>query len=231
MSAEITPPPQQPLHLVLWRGLELGYYLLLGAALLVGLCFVLFDISVFRLVVALFGWLLLVLAVLPYRGMRVWKWGWLRLEHAGAVLLTYLLPARRRELAALAARLREVVPSSETEPADLAPEEAPPPAPFVLSLGTDTRDWNPAWTAAWRAAAAVPESLTPSAPSGKPTVPLALLAGDEGDGMLPPVCRPARVFGPLAAPAPAPRQVDWSTLTLGQIRAWGHEADPARRAE
>jgi hypothetical protein len=230
VSAEITPPPQQPLHLVLWRGLELGYYLLLGAALLVGLVFVLFDISVFRLVVALFGWLLLVLAVLPYRGMRVWKWGWLRLEHDGAVLLTYLLPARRRQLAALAARLREVGPSAEPEPADLAPEGVSQPAP-LLSLGTETRDWNPAWTAAWRAAGTVPESLTPPAPGGKPTVPLALLAGDEGDGMLPPVSRPARVSGPLAPPAPVPRQVDWSTLTLGQIRAWGYEADLARRAE
>jgi hypothetical protein len=232
VSAEITPPPQQPLHLVLWHGLELGYYLLLGAAFLVGLVFVLFDISVFRLVVALFGWLLLVLAVLPYRGMRVWRWWWLRLEHGVAVLLTYVYPARRRQLAALAARLREVVPSSETEPADLAPEEVSQPAPFVRSLGTDTRDWNPAWTAAWRAAAAVPESLTPPAPSGKPTVPLAQLAGDEGDGLLPPVRRPASVSGPLAAPAPATRQVDWSTLTLGQIRAWGYEADlAARRAE
>lgn len=230
MSAEITPPPQQPLHLVLWRGLELGYYLLLGAALLVGLFFVLFDMTLWRMVVALFGWLLLVIAVLPYRGMRVWRVLWLRLEHDWALLLTYLHPARRRELTALVARFREVAPASPMQPADTALEGVSQPAPSIPQ-GTDMDDWNPAWMAAWRAAEALPESPPEHGGPQKPTVPLVLLAGDEGDGVLPPVSRPVRASRPMASPPPASRQVDWSTLTLGQIRTWGYEADQARRAE
>ena len=219
MSTDITPPPNQPLHLVLWRGLEPGYYFLLGAALLGGFFFVLFDVSWWRIAVALLLFVLLVIAVLPYRGMRLWQWGWLRLGHGGAVLLAYTQPARRQQLAQLAARFSEAAPRAELPGAAAGPADMPRPAPSTMPPGGDTSSWNPAWTAAWHASAAVPVQRSTQ------------IAGDEGDGMLPRAGTPPADPFPAVSAAASGRQWTWSTLTLGQIRAWGQETGPARRAE
>lgn len=221
MTAEITPPPAQPLHLVLWRGLEPGYYLVLGAAFLGGFAYVLLDVSWGRLLLAIVGLLVLIVLVLPYHGMRLWKWGWLRLGHWWAVLLASVHPVRRRQVAALTSRLLEAAPPKAQHASVARTGGTTGSRAFPASLDGDTPDWDPAWTAAWRTSTARPSHSAPRAASApevgaRLSLPAAQLAQDELDGM------PA---SSLATPAATPEErtggpLDPSALTLRQIRAW-----------
>lgn len=228
MSSDITPPPAQPLHLVLWRGLEPGYYLALGTAFFGGLGFVLFDVSWARLLLVLGGFILLVVLVLPYRGMRLWRWGWLRLGHSGAVLLAWLHPARRRQLVTLTTRLGEEGRTPRQHPAAVRPGAETRPLPRSASLEGRSQDGSPSWATAWPASAARPAQHPSSAPAGwdaarrpapggRPDA--RALCGDELDGM--PVS---------AVEAPPARLDDRPSLTLGQIRAWRPAVGPGRSA-
>lgn len=101
--SELTPPPAQPLHIA-WRGIRPGDAVLLAAAILGGGLYVLLDLSWGRGLIASAAIGLVVVLVLPYRGLRLGTVLWLRFRHAWDALLTWLFPTRHQQLSTLLAQ-------------------------------------------------------------------------------------------------------------------------------
>lgn len=219
MSSDFTPPPRMPLRLVIWHGLEPGYYVLLFGVFLFGLLFFLFDMTWGRLCWAAGAFAVTIILMLPYRGLRLWQYSWRRLCQGWAIVLARLHPERRQQLALLFARLDPTLPDQSADmPAACRLEDTrrlPPAVTRRLRPADDPPRWDDAWqAAAWAQPPSRASLLSLALPLLPPAQLTASLPGDELDGS-PPMSGGQAQRSPGAGISP-------QMLTLRQIRAWSH---------
>jgi hypothetical protein len=200
--------------LVVWNGLEPGYYVLLGVVFLGGLTTFLLDMTVMRGIGVCAAFALVIVLLLPYRGMRLWQYSWLRLRQGWAIALARLLPERREAVARLAARLDGIAPDLAGHAANASNSARTRPLAAVrtkvLPPLAEPPTWEDALEAARGQAPGSPGARPPSWPGGLTADQLrAALAGDELDGVA--KTRPLPSSSPASLPA---------LRTLREIRAW-----------
>jgi hypothetical protein len=139
--------------------------------------------------------------LVPYRGTRLYHYGWRRLCQEWALLHTVLDPARRREAAALE-------PDRGERPSGRSRSLRGAVTRVLATPSTRERTADaaeaPSWEAAWHAATPVPPD------------PMQV-AGDELDGEV----RGATFLLPAASPISIPAASSSEPQTLRQIRARG----------